>query len=207
MSTDFNISTELAAIDELDGYAFEDYLANVFATLNYKVEQTNRSGDYGADLILESLEGKIIVIEAKRYQKNSNIGVSAVQSVYTAKSYYQADEAWIMTTSNFTNQAEKMANKIKVKLYPRVELARIVHLAYGSGEFKRRYVVGDSLGNLSETSAPGCLGALLATSNTSTKTDIKKVSGSLSPKKQYNKAVRPYRKAKRTTNKIKRFFK
>lgn len=207
MSIDFNINTELAAIDKLDGYEFEDYLANVFATLNYNVEQTNRAGDYEVDLILESTEGKRIVIEAKRYREASNVGVSAVQTVFTGKSYYHADEAWIITTSNFTNQAQGMARNLKVKLFSRVELARKVHKAYGSGKFERKYVAGNSFGNISGVSAPGCLGVLSGNSNTYTKTEMKKVSRSMSPKKQYKKAVRPYKKAKRTSNKIKRLFK
>jgi len=87
----------------MTGFEFEDYLADVFATLNYSVKKTNQSADYGADLIITSPDKRKIVIQAKRYKTESNVGVAAIQKIYAAKSFYKADEAWIITISSFTS--------------------------------------------------------------------------------------------------------
>ena len=43
-----------------------------------------------------------IVVQAKRY--NSKVGMSAIQEVYTAKKYYKADEAWVITNNYYTER-------------------------------------------------------------------------------------------------------
>lgn len=111
-------------IDKMDGFQFEVYLKALFRELGYHPEVTKRSCDYGVDVILKGK--KRIVIQAKRYGIKNRVGIRAVQEVYAGKAYYKADEAWIVTNSVFTKQAEELAKACQVKLIDRFELQNLI---------------------------------------------------------------------------------
>lgn len=106
-------------IDKMSGRKFEEYLQILLKAKGYYAQLTPTSGDYGADLIL-STKGKKIIVQAKRYKRN--VGVKAVQEIASAKSYYKADECWVITNSFFTKQAKKLASSNKVRLIDRSQL-------------------------------------------------------------------------------------
>ncbi|MEH7306619.1 restriction endonuclease [Neobacillus drentensis] len=106
-------------IDSMDGIQFEYYLKELYLSRGYEVKVTNASGDYGADLLLNK-DGKKIVVQAKRYSKD--VGIKAVQEVMGAKSYYKADEAWVVSNSYFTKAAKELAQKGNVMLVDRETL-------------------------------------------------------------------------------------
>lgn len=110
-------------IDKMTGEEFEQYLALLFKKRGFKVEITKASGDYGADLILEDRDD-IIAVQAKRY--SGNVGVKAVQEVIGAMRMYEATEAWVVTNSYFTKQAEKLAETNDVYLIDRDELIEMI---------------------------------------------------------------------------------
>jgi restriction system protein len=91
-------------IDGMEGIQFEHYLKELYQSRGYAAEVTSASGDYGADLLLKK-DGKKIVVQAKRYAKD--VGIKAVQEVMGAKSYYQAEEAWVVSNSYFTKAARE----------------------------------------------------------------------------------------------------
>ncbi|PFY94823.1 restriction endonuclease [Bacillus pseudomycoides] len=111
-------------IDKMDGFQFEVYLKALFRELGYRPEVTKRSCDYGVDVILKGRNR--IVIQAKRYGIKNRVGIRAVQEVYAGKAYYKADEAWIVTNSVFTKQAEELAKACQVKLIDRFELQNLI---------------------------------------------------------------------------------
>ncbi|WP_051353061.1 restriction endonuclease [Thalassobacillus devorans] len=88
----------IETIDKMDGLQFEEYLGVLFKNHGFKTEVTRSSGDYGVDLILRK-ESKKIVVQAKRYSKN--VGIKAIQEVHSSKNHYKADEAWVVTNSDF----------------------------------------------------------------------------------------------------------
>lgn len=110
-------------IDKMDGIQFEHYLKLLFSTQGYKVEVTRAAGDYGADLILRK-DNKKIVVQAKRYAKN--VGISAIQEVAASKAYYGADEAWVVTNSDFTEAARNLAESNGVILINRERLIEMI---------------------------------------------------------------------------------
>lgn len=112
-------------IDKMDGFQFEVYLKALFRELGYRPEVTKRSCDYGVDVILKGKNR--IVIQAKRYGIKNRVGIRAVQEVYAGKAYYKADEAWIVTNSVFTKQAEELAKACQVKLIDRLELQNLIN--------------------------------------------------------------------------------
>ncbi|PGA61626.1 restriction endonuclease [Bacillus pseudomycoides] len=111
-------------IDKMDGFQFEVYLKALFRELGYRPEVTKRSCDYGVDVILKGRNR--IVIQAKRYGIKNRVGIRAVQEVYAGKAYYKAEEAWIVTNSVFTKQAEELAKACQVKLIDRFELQNLI---------------------------------------------------------------------------------
>lgn len=112
-------TTQIRDVDEMDGYVFEDFLANVFEDLGYEAVATQRSNDFGADVMLQHDEGKI-VIQAKRYQ--DKVGLKAVQEIYAAQAFYEANEAWVITNNYYTQAAKQLATACHVTLMNREDL-------------------------------------------------------------------------------------
>ncbi|EEM01846.1 5-methylcytosine-specific restriction enzyme MRR [Bacillus pseudomycoides] len=117
--------SDIQFIDKMDGFQFEVYLKALFRELGYRPEVTKRSCDYGVDVILKGRNR--IVIQAKRYGIKNRVGIRAVQEVYAGKAYYKADEAWIVTNSFYTKQAEELAKACQVKLIDRFELQNLIN--------------------------------------------------------------------------------
>ncbi len=109
-------------ISRMSGLEFEHFLEDLFNRLGYSVELTKASGDFGADLILHGDER--VVIQAKRY--DGNVSLPAIQEVYAAKAYYEADEAWVITNSQYTKNAQILAEACDVRLIDGDELFEIL---------------------------------------------------------------------------------
>jgi len=116
-------NTGIFDIDKMTGPEFEDRLMVLYRHLGYKVQHTGKSGDAGVDLIAEK-DGKKIAIQAKRYE--GNVGESAVQQVHTGKHFYHCDEAIIVTNSNFTKMAWRVARETGIKLWSRNYLIKVL---------------------------------------------------------------------------------
>ena len=108
-------------IDAMNGYDFEKFLADVFRTSGYDVEETKLSGDQGADLFAAKF-GKKVVIQAKNY--SGSVGNTAVQEAISAKNFYGCDEAMVVTNSYFTKSAIELANATSVRLIGRADLQK-----------------------------------------------------------------------------------
>lgn len=113
------VNTDITRVDIMEGYEFEELVKTVYFYLGYSAELTQRSRDYGADVLLTSEDGKKIVVQAKRY--NKSVGAKSVQEIAGAKDHYRADEAWVVTNSHFTSAAETLARETDVRLIDRDE--------------------------------------------------------------------------------------
>ncbi len=112
-------------IDEMDGEAFEHYIANLLARLNFKsIKVTAYSQDNGLD-ISAKFEGLHYGFQCKRWKKN--IPLSAIQEIYTAKELYQLDRAVVITNSGFTRAAIDAAIKLDVILIDRKRLQAMIY--------------------------------------------------------------------------------
>jgi len=109
---------EMSVIDNMSGAEFECFLAKIYRKQGFKVIQTPLSCDYGADLILRS-GSNIISIQAKRYCASKKVGVKAVQEVQASLNYYGAAKGIVVTNSEFTPNAIKLANINNVELVDR----------------------------------------------------------------------------------------
>jgi restriction system protein len=109
----------IADIDRLNGRDFEKYLEVLFEKRGHKVTRTKYIGDYGADLVVESGNDRT-VIQAKRFK--GKVGVKAIQEAVASKGYYNCQNAMVVTNSNFTDQAMKLARANNVELWNRKKL-------------------------------------------------------------------------------------
>lgn len=113
-------------IDKMDGLQFEAYLKALLKELGYKAKVTTGSHDFGADLIMKN-DNKKIVIQAKRYGYKNHISLNAVQEIFTAQTYYKANQSIVITNSMFTKSARELAKACNVKLYDRYKLAELIN--------------------------------------------------------------------------------
>lgn len=113
----------IADIDKMEGIQFEKYLGHLFRAQGYKAEVTKAAGDYGADLIIQK-DNKKIVVQAKRYSKN--VGIKAVQEAQASIAHYGASEAWVVSNSDYTAAAYELAKSNRVKLINREALIEII---------------------------------------------------------------------------------
>lgn len=103
----------IAEVENMDGFEFEDFLAELYRKAGYKVHTTPKSGDQGADLIIEK-DGINIAVQAKKY--SGKVTNKAVQEVVAAMKYYDCDKAMVITTGYFTKSATELADRNNIIL-------------------------------------------------------------------------------------------
>ena len=118
-------NVSIGDIDTMDGVDFEKLLALIFKRLNYNVKLTKATGDQGADLIIEKLDKRTIV-QAKRY--SSKVSNKAIQEAVGAISFYDANNAIVVTNNYFTKSAIELAEKNNVELWNREKLIEQLNL-------------------------------------------------------------------------------
>ena len=95
------------------GEKYELRVESLLIENGYKTSRIGRTGDYGVDIIAERNDGLKIAVQCK-CNKQSNIGVSAVQEVYAGGRYYGMSHFAIVASGNVTAQAIRMARKLGV---------------------------------------------------------------------------------------------
>jgi len=100
---------------QMNGIQFEVFLSKFFVFCGYLVEKTSICQDFGADLIMYKY-GIKYGVQAKR--RKQIIGIKAVQEVFnpSARDYYQANKAMVITTNKFSRNAVKQAEMSNVEL-------------------------------------------------------------------------------------------
>lgn len=95
---------------------FEKFVAALFEKRGYRVDLTPATGDYGADLIL-TLDVAKVAVQVKRYAADNLVGVKDVHHLLGAKSHYKCDSAVFVTTSSFSEPAQRAAQANGVQLW------------------------------------------------------------------------------------------
>lgn len=116
---------DLTDLELVSGHEFEYILAEILSRIEGDAIVTEASGDQGVDVVWFR-EDSTVGIQAKAYDKNNPVGNSAVQEIHTGsdvrKSEYSIDTPAVVTTSRYTNGAEKAAEGVNVVLYGRSHL-------------------------------------------------------------------------------------
>lgn len=113
----FRKNARTRELDEMDGFDFEYYCADLLAANGFAdVQVTRSSGDYGIDILAEK-DGVTYAIQCKRY--TGLVGVKAVQEAYAGRDYYDRMVGAVLTNQYFTKPAVQAARKLKILLWDR----------------------------------------------------------------------------------------
>ncbi|OYT26781.1 MAG: hypothetical protein B6U95_07045 [Thermofilum sp. ex4484_82] len=114
---------------------FELFVAELFRRMGYEVQLTSYSRDYGADLLAEKDDRKLIV-EIKKYPPDHLVSYEEVRSTLGAIPHFQAQKAVFITTSSFTKEAEKFAYDKPIELWDFNVLKQLVKKYFGKEKQK-----------------------------------------------------------------------
>lgn len=104
---------------------FEHYCAAVLREMKWKARVTQHSGDQGVDIVADKRRMRI-VIQCKKYSKP--VGNRAVQEIVAAIAHEGAQRGVVVTTSDYTPAAEKLAASNQVLLLHYSDLRNIDRL-------------------------------------------------------------------------------
>ena len=120
-----NRSPSMAAIDVMDGLAFEKYVAQLLKGQGYRNVQLTEEYDYGIDITAER-DGIRWGIQVKRY--SGLVKAAAVRQAVTALRIYNCDRAMVLTNSSFSRVAQELADSNGCVLIDRSKLIALVQL-------------------------------------------------------------------------------
>jgi restriction system protein len=93
----------------INPYEFEELLSELWEEMGYETYRTAKSNDKGVDVVAEG--DNRIAIQAKRHR--GNIGSPKVREMVGSIEIKNADEGILVTTSDFTKEAEQTAEEIE----------------------------------------------------------------------------------------------
>lgn len=98
----------------LDGWQFEQEVANVFRLNGYNAKVTKGSGDGGVDIILKK-DGKTSIVQCKHYQ--SPVPPEPIRALWGCKDDFNADEVILVASSGITDMGARFVqNKPSFKV-------------------------------------------------------------------------------------------
>ncbi|BBZ50649.1 restriction endonuclease [Mycobacterium heidelbergense] len=113
------VMSDLAAIDQMSGVEFEEFVAAQLRTSGWGVTHTASTGDYGVDLIARK-EGTRMAVQCKRLAKA--VGVAAVQQVVSGALHHGCNRTVVVTNQAFTKAARQLAATHDCRLVGREQL-------------------------------------------------------------------------------------
>lgn len=98
----------------LDGWQFEQEVANVFRMNGYNAKVTKGSGDGGVDIILKK-DGRTSIVQCKHYQ--SPVPPEPIRALWGCKDDFNADEVILVASSGITDMGARFVqNKPNFKV-------------------------------------------------------------------------------------------
>jgi len=117
--------TSLASLRAMSWRDFERLVAEAYARLGYRVEETGQSGaDGGIDLILRR-DGRTTLVQCKRWRTQS-VGVAIVREQFGLLMHHGADATIVVTTGDFTPEARAFAAGKPMELVDGMRLLELV---------------------------------------------------------------------------------
>lgn len=108
----------LSELQSMDDYDFEHFVADIWEEMGWDTEVSQAAVDAGIDVTATKSTPypEKIVIQAKRYGKNTSVGGPDIQQYASLKHQVTGtDSVIIATTGSFTNAAEERADDLNVK--------------------------------------------------------------------------------------------
>jgi|LGOV01.1.fsa_nt_gb HJR/Mrr/RecB family endonuclease len=110
-------------IINMNGYEFEQLIAELFNGIGYRAEVTKSSGDQGVDVILYK-NSERIGIQAKRY--TGKVTNKAVQEIVAGVKHYNLDRGIVISTAEYTKSAIELAHSNNIELWGKQKLMDLV---------------------------------------------------------------------------------
>lgn len=119
-----SVVNQLEIIDTMKGSEFETFVVDLLKCNGFSnVTQTKLSGDFGVDVI-GFKDNKKYVFQCKRFK--GKLGLKPIQEAYAGKRHYRADEAVVITNSEFTKAAMELASDTDIICCDRNQLAKLL---------------------------------------------------------------------------------
>ncbi|MEU5635175.1 restriction endonuclease [Streptomyces rishiriensis] len=118
--------TEEIGYEALDPYEFEQAIADLCRRDGcLDVDVVGGAGDLGADVVARTPDGRLVVIQCKRYCDSNRVGSQDMQRFGgTCFTVHEADVAVVVTTSDFTAPAVEYAGQCGIVCVDGGELQR-----------------------------------------------------------------------------------
>jgi restriction system protein len=110
----------MSNVDEMSGIEFEEFVSELLHAQGYTIRLTPIN-DFGVDIIARR-DGESTAIQTKRYAKP--VGLGAVQQVYAGMAQHRCTQCMVVTNSQYTSGAIRLAEVNHCRLVNRDELAR-----------------------------------------------------------------------------------
>lgn len=115
---------DMSEIDQMSGHEFEEFVCSLFQSLGYRAQVTQKSRDFGVDVICEQGRDKIAV-QTKRYSRKVNL--RCVQEVTAGMRKYNCNKSMVVTNSYFFESAIELAIHNECVLIDRDKLILLIH--------------------------------------------------------------------------------
>jgi len=117
----------LRAIQDMDPYRFEKFIAEVWEQRGFETTVRAKNGDRGIDIIAKDGQQKHL-LQVKRYNSSNKIGSEDVRKYATLYQQVEdADHVELVTSGNFSDQALQLAGDLSVGTTNGEELFEIVN--------------------------------------------------------------------------------
>src|ERR1700741_707590 len=113
------VASGMAAVDQMSGVEFEEFVAAQLRTRGWSVIRTASTGDYGVDLIAKK-DRTCMAIQCKRLARA--VGVAAVQQVVSGARHHGCNQAVVVTNQAFTKAARQLATTHRCRLVGREQV-------------------------------------------------------------------------------------
>ncbi|EMA45496.1 restriction endonuclease [Halococcus saccharolyticus] len=129
MATTRESGQVLSQLQSMDSYDFEHLVADLWEQQGWDTEVSQASSDAGIDVIAtkENPYPQKKLIQAKRYGPNTTVGSPDMQQYYSLKEQEDnVDSVVIVTSNEFTYDAEERAQELNVKTVNGDEMVELI---------------------------------------------------------------------------------
>ena len=120
---------DLESICKMDPFEFERLSISLIKAMGGELKETTRSADGGIDgegFIDTGLIRFRVVLQVKRFARDSRVSEKLIRDFLGAKDKFNAEKGIFITTSSFATSAKELANEKSIKLIDGDELIELM---------------------------------------------------------------------------------
>ena len=125
---------DLSKFDNTSGREFEEFVIELFKKLGYSTTVTNRSKEYGCDMMLQQSNYRVAV---QTTRSESELTFTSVQRVLDSSRKYDSQMSVVITNNKFLSSAKNLAKIKNVVLVDRKKLLELIDLSNLPVNFKK----------------------------------------------------------------------